>query len=306
MKTSRCLLIWILAAACAAAPPLLADPPPADLAGRDAPSFSGQDQDGTRWNLSDHIGKQVVFLYFYPKDDTTGCTAEACGLRDNMAGLKQAGVEVVGVSFDDKDAHKNFMFKYNLDFTLLADTSGAIADTYGVRMGEHKKMDAPTFSADEIRDLPGLITRMRERSDPASTFLWNSLPKPEQSLLASYRLAGPGSKQAQEIVVHAFTKIICGPCIYKAKRFKGVSLRAETAGLLMKIPTGPGLVRLNRLLLEDIFPLQLSRNQSMDRRVSFLIGLDGKIIHVTDSPDPAVHLAELTAAVAKLRGGASP
>ena len=71
-------------------------------------------------------------------------------------------------------------------------------------------------------------------------------------------------------------------------------------------PTGPNLALLNRLLLEDAYPLELSRKQSMARRVSFLIGLDGKIIYVTDSPDPAVHVKELAAAMAKLRGNGSP
>jgi thioredoxin-dependent peroxiredoxin len=306
MKTSRSLLCWICAAALAAALPLLAEPPRPDLAGQDAPLFSGQDQDGNHWKLSDHVGKQVLFLYFYPKDDTAGCTAEACSLRDNMVELKQAGVEVVGVSFDDKDTHKNFAFKYNLDFPLLADTNGAIADAYGARRGEHQKMDSATFSVDEIKDLPGLINRWREQSDPASAFLWKSLTKSGQSWLIRYQPSAPSSKQAQGVVVQALKKIIRGPCIYKVKRFKGVSLRPETTDLIKQSPKGHSLVRLNRLLLEDAYPLELSRNQRIDRRVSFLIGLDGKIIHVTDSPDPAVHLKELAAAMAKLKGNVSP
>ena len=76
--------------------------------------------------------------------------------------------------------------------------------------------------------------------------------------------------------------------------------------LMTQHPSGPNLVLLNRLLLEDAYPLELARRQNMDRRVSFLIGLDGKILHVTDSPDPAVHVKELTAALAKLRGKVSP
>jgi peroxiredoxin Q/BCP len=125
----------------------------------------------------------VVLLYFYPKDDTRGCTTEACSLRDNMVDFKAAGVDVVGVSFDGKESHKRFIFKYNLNFPLLADTSGAIADAYGARVEEDKKMD---------------------------------------------------------------------------------------------------------------------------RRISFLIGLDGKILHVTDSPDPAVHLKEMREAIGQLKGKVSP
>jgi peroxiredoxin Q/BCP len=175
MKTSRHLLCWICAVALAAAPPLLAGT--LLKAGDNAPLFWGHDQDGNKWTLASHIGKKMVLLYFYPADNTAGCSAEACSLRDNMVEFKQAGVDVVGVSFDDKDSHKDFIFKYNLDFPLLADTNGAIADAYGARMD------------------------------------------------------------------------------------KGIK---------------------------------------MDRRVTFLIGLDGKIIHVTDSPNPTVHLKEIALALANL------
>jgi peroxiredoxin len=306
MKMLRHPLCWICAAALAAALPLLAEPPSPVRAGQDAPPFSGQDQDGNPWKLSDHIGKRVVFLYFYPKDDTAGCTVEACSLRDDMVELKQAGVDVVGVSFDDKDTHKNFIFKYNLNFPLLADTSGVIADAYGARMGEHHRMDSSMFSADEIKDLSGLINRWRGRSDPASAFLWKSLSKSEQSWLLSFQPSAPYSQQTQEVVLQALQRIIGGPCIYKVKRFKGVSLRPETTDLIKQSPTAPALAHLNRLLLEDAYPLELSRNQSMDRRVSFLIGLDGKILHVTDSPDPAVQVSELATALVNLRGKVSP
>jgi peroxiredoxin Q/BCP len=181
MKISRHLFCWISAAALAAA----ALPLPAKSllsAGDRAPLFSGHDQDGHTWKLANYLGKNVVFLYFYPKDNTAGCTAEACSLRDNLVELKQMGVEVVGVSFDDKNSHQQFAFRNNLSFPLLADTGGHIADAYGARMGGETKMD---------------------------------------------------------------------------------------------------------------------------RRMSFLIGLDGNILHVTDSPNPAVHLKEMMAAIAKLTGQAA-
>jgi peroxiredoxin len=276
------------------------------LAGQDAPLFSGRDQDGNLWKLSDHVGKHIIFLYFYPKDDSPGCTTEACSLRDNVYELKQAGVEVVGVSFDDKDTHKIFIFKYNLDFTLLADTTGAIADAYGVRMGEHHEMGSSKFSVDEIKDLSGLINRWKAKSDPASALLWNILSKPDKSLLKSYEPSAPSAKQAQEVAVQALNKAIAGPCIYKDKKLKGLSVRPATAELMRQNPKGPTLALLNRLFLEDAYPAELARKPTMDRRVSFLIGLDGKIMHVTDSPDPAEHVKDLAAAVAKLRGKDSP
>ncbi len=102
--------------------------------GDTAPPVSGKDQDGKTWNLSDARGKKLVLLYFYPKDDTPGCTKEACGFRDRIAELKQDGVEVVGVSFDSADSHQKFISKYNLNFPLLVDTDGKIADAYGARL----------------------------------------------------------------------------------------------------------------------------------------------------------------------------
>jgi peroxiredoxin Q/BCP len=108
--------------------------------GDKAPLVEGKDQDGNEWKLSEDIGKSVVLLYFYPKDNTPGCTKEACGFRDRMADLKSQGIKVVGVSFDNADSHKDFIFKYNLNFPLIADTSGAISDAYGVRREPGKKM----------------------------------------------------------------------------------------------------------------------------------------------------------------------
>jgi peroxiredoxin Q/BCP len=177
MKTFRTFLYSAFAAAFAmSAATVLADLRPE--VGFQAPLFTGHDQDGNKWSLKSHIGKEAVLLYFYPKDDTKGCTAEACSIRDKMSEFKQRDVEVVGVSFDNADSHQRFIFKYNLNFPLLVDPKGKIADLYGVRM-PHK---------------------------------------------------------------------------------------------------------------------------DMDRRVSFLIGPDGRVAHITDSPDPAVHLREMQAAVAHLEG----
>ena len=101
--------------------------------GDKAPAVEGKNQDGKPWKLADQTGKKAVLLYFYPKDDTPGCTKEACGLRDRMSDLTKDGVEVVGVSFDNADSHKAFIAKHNLNFSLLADTDGKIADAFGAR-----------------------------------------------------------------------------------------------------------------------------------------------------------------------------
>src|SRR5690348_4576558 len=83
--------------------------------GDKAPLVEGKDQAGKAWNLADDIGKKVVLLYFYPKDDTPGCTKEACGFRDSIESLKSQNVEVVGVSFDSGESHQKFIAKYNLN-----------------------------------------------------------------------------------------------------------------------------------------------------------------------------------------------
>jgi len=104
--------------------------------GDPAPLVEGKDQAGKSWKLADEIGKKVVLLYFYPKDDTPGCTKEACGFRDQMDDLKKEKVEVIGVSFDSPESHQKFISKFNLNFPLLADTDGKIAEAYGVKMAD--------------------------------------------------------------------------------------------------------------------------------------------------------------------------
>ncbi|MCX6902191.1 MAG: peroxiredoxin [Verrucomicrobia bacterium] len=103
-------------------------------AGDKAPLFEGKDQDGKTWKLADVLGKKLVLLYFYPKDDTPGCTKQACGLRDRMEELTKDKVEVVGVSFDSPESHQKFAAKYKLNFTLLADPEGKIVKIYGAKM----------------------------------------------------------------------------------------------------------------------------------------------------------------------------
>jgi peroxiredoxin Q/BCP len=127
--------LWVLAAAwLAVLSPFTAGAGPVPKVGDTAPLIEGKDQHGKSWKLADVVGKKVVLLYFYPKDDTPGCTKEACGFRDRMAELKKDKVEVIGVSFDSSASHQKFIAKYNLNFPLLADTDGKIADAYGVRM----------------------------------------------------------------------------------------------------------------------------------------------------------------------------
>ena len=99
--------------------------------GQKAPGFKAKDQNGNSVSLKDFLGKKVV-LYFYPADDTPGCTIEACNLRDNYADLKKAGFVILGVSPDDTKSHKKFEEKYELPFTLLEDPGKKIINEYGV------------------------------------------------------------------------------------------------------------------------------------------------------------------------------
>jgi thioredoxin-dependent peroxiredoxin len=110
--------------------------------GMKAPGFEGIDQNGRTVKLSDFSGKKVI-LYFYPKDNTPGCTAEACNLRDNRDSLLKRGFIVIGVSPDSEKSHKGFAHKYSLPFLLIADSSKKILNDYGV-WGE-KKMYGKSF-----------------------------------------------------------------------------------------------------------------------------------------------------------------
>jgi thioredoxin-dependent peroxiredoxin len=100
-------------------------------AGTDAPDFTGKTQDGEEIRLRDFRGRMVV-LYFYPKDDTSGCTKQACNLRDNYQALLDAGIAVIGVSGDDVESHSEFARKYDLPFPLIADTEHDVLNKYGV------------------------------------------------------------------------------------------------------------------------------------------------------------------------------
>lgn len=100
-------------------------------AGEQAPNFILADQDGQNHSLSDYLGKPVV-LYFYPADDTPGCTKQACGFRDDFSMYRDAGVTVIGVSPDSSKSHSKFIHKYDLPFTLLADTDRKVINLYNV------------------------------------------------------------------------------------------------------------------------------------------------------------------------------
>lgn len=110
--------------------------------GDKAPEFEVNDQSGNPVKLSDYKGKKVV-LYFYPKDQTPGCTTQACNLRDNYQALQKAGYEILGISSDNEKSHQRFIEKQSLPFTLLADTEKKVHDLYGTWV--EKKMYGRTY-----------------------------------------------------------------------------------------------------------------------------------------------------------------
>src|SRR5271154_2174101 len=113
--------------------------------GDKAPDFSVAASNGTTVQLKDYVGKGPIILYFYPKDDTKGCTAEARGIRDTMDEFKGLDAIVLGVSFDSVESHKAFTEKYKLPFVLLADTDKKVAKAYGVADDNSKVASRTTF-----------------------------------------------------------------------------------------------------------------------------------------------------------------
>jgi len=131
-------------------------------AGDTAPLFTGQDQDGKTFKLKSSIGKKIVLLYFYPKDNTPGCTKEACGFRDRLSELQTNNVEVIGVSFDSAGSHQKFIADYKLNFRLLADPDGKIVDLYGVQVVGRKMARRVSF----LIGLDGKIVHVTDSGNP--------------------------------------------------------------------------------------------------------------------------------------------
>ena len=132
--------------------------------GDKAPDFSGKDQNGNTISLGDYKGKKLV-VYFYPKDDTPGCTAQACSLRDNYADLIQHGISILGVSTDSQTAHTKFISKYELPFPLIADENKEVITLFGVWgpkkfMGkEYDGIHRTTFLIDEEQSIVEIINK---------------------------------------------------------------------------------------------------------------------------------------------------
>lgn len=132
-------------------------------AGEPAPEFKLQDQNGDWHELEDYRGSWLA-VYFYPKDDTPGCTTEACSFRDNIYAFEAIGAKVVGISVDDVDSHKRFSDKYKLPFTILADEDKKVSDAYGVL--KNYMMIKIASRQSFIVDPEGTVAKHYEKVDP--------------------------------------------------------------------------------------------------------------------------------------------
>jgi peroxiredoxin Q/BCP len=135
--------------------------------GDKAPDFTLPSQSGEQVKLSERLGQRVVVLYFYPKDDTPGCRAEACAFRDSHEVFSDAGADVIGVSSDSVDSHAAFARKYDLPFTLLSDKGGKVRKSYGV--------------PSTLGVLPGRVTYVIDR-DGAVRHVFNSMTQISQHI----------------------------------------------------------------------------------------------------------------------------
>lgn len=135
-------------------------------AGQKAPQFEAKNEKGELIKLSDYLGKKVV-LYFYPKDATPGCTAQACDLRDNYDALLKAGYVVLGVSSDDEKSHKKFIEKQSLPFPLLADTDLKVHEAYGtwIEKSMYGRKYMGTARTTFVIDEKGVIVEIIEKVD---------------------------------------------------------------------------------------------------------------------------------------------
>jgi thioredoxin-dependent peroxiredoxin len=129
--------------------------------GKPAPDFELQSDTGETVRLSDLRGKPVV-LYFYPKDDTPGCTRQACGIRDAWGEFQQAGADVLGISADSQASHERFKSKYSLPFTLLADPEHRLGEPYGVSQEGKQSYERSTF----VIDPEGNVAKIMRRVSP--------------------------------------------------------------------------------------------------------------------------------------------
>ncbi|MCA9059156.1 MAG: peroxiredoxin [Planctomycetaceae bacterium] len=161
--------------------------------GDKAPAFEGVDQDGKQWKSAEHVGRdRYVVVYFYPADMTGGCTKQACGFRDQKARLTEAGVDVIGISGDSAENHALFRKVHDLNFTLLADQKGQIAQAFGVPLRDGSSI---------VRSVDG-VEKTLTRGVTASR--WTFIIGPDGKVI--YKDTQPNAEKDSERVLAAIEK----------------------------------------------------------------------------------------------------
>jgi peroxiredoxin Q/BCP len=196
--------------------------------GDKAPDFSVNDQDGNPVKLSDLRGKKVV-LYFYPRDMTPGCTAEACNLRDNYKVLQKQGYEVLGVSTDDEKSHRKFITQEKLPFRLLADTGRQLHEAYGtwVEKSMYGRKFMGTARVTFIIDENGVIEEIIQKVDTAdhTAQILKTMPAASSARASS----GAAKKAGKSPVKAAEKKVTASPKTSTAKRTPAKKTTARKA-----------------------------------------------------------------------------
>lgn len=148
--------------------------------GDQIPMFSLKDQDGKEFSVKDHVGKKKLVIYFYPKDDTPGCTKEACKFRDEFEVFQDLEAMIIGISADNVKSHKNFALKYNLPFTLLSDTNNEVRKSFGV-------------PGELFGSVPGRVTYIIDLNGKVQ-YIFNSLFKAEKHIEEAKKILSQSSK----------------------------------------------------------------------------------------------------------------
>ena len=138
------------------------------------PNFTLQDQNGIDFSIDKLVGKKAMVIYFYPKDDTPGCTKEACSFRDEFEAFTKLNIEIIGISSDNVTSHKQFAEKYNLPFTLLADTKKEVRELFGV---------PKSF----LGTIPGRVTYIINKEGEIK-YIFNSMTKAEQHIIEAKKI----------------------------------------------------------------------------------------------------------------------
>ncbi len=148
-----------------------------------APQFSGDNQHKKKISLSDYAGQKIV-VYFYPKDNTPGCTAQACNLRDNMKTLTDKGIVVLGISTDNVSSHEKFSADYQLPFSIIADADKTITKLYGVEMAALGMSKRTTFLINEKGIIEHIITSpdTRQHTEEILRLWYNTQPQQERPI----------------------------------------------------------------------------------------------------------------------------